>query len=125
MKKEITLDLCRKCGSAVKQGASKCRKCGSDRGTRQKSVSLGTYRLKMEKAYPSFKIKSWKWIFYVIGWIAGVLNLLFWAIMFIVWGVYIDRYSNFINPATNKFIFIWGCIYSIILGLSIAFLSLL
>jgi hypothetical protein len=57
-----------------------------------------------------FPIKGWRLIFYLIGWILGALNVAFWLIMVILYGIK-DTGKPFFNPNFHKRVFLWGIFY--------------
>ena len=59
--------------------------------------------------------KWWQWIFYVIGWIAGFANLLFWLIMYMG-----HNYGDpFFNKDFHRRVYIWGIVVAILLAIFI------
>ena len=60
-----------------------------------------------------FPIKGWKWIFYVIGWITGALNVLFWLIMYMA-HLTREEDTKFINNNFHKRVYYWGIAMTII-----------
>lgn len=69
----------------------------------------------------SFPIRGWRWIFYIIGWITGALNLGFWVIMILLYLVY-DQGKPFFGSHFHRRVFMWGVVMSIILLLMALFL---
>jgi hypothetical protein len=127
IEEKMKIYFCTKCGAHVEDDAIKCTKCRAllsvDGGVKTKIVTVKKYREMEDAEHPSFKLDKWyKLLFFYIGWI-GVLNLVYWLSMLIVYYKNLSRYDRFINPATEKTVFIWGIIYScffvfsIILGL--------
>jgi len=69
-----------------------------------------------QAAADEFPIKGWKWIFYIIGWITGALNLLFWLIMILAYLIYNPKDPLF-NNAFHRRVYIWGLVVSILFGI--------
>lgn len=67
--------------------------------------------------------KWWQWLFYLIGWLVGFANLLFWLI---ISGIYLaNNYGEpFFNKDFHKRVYIWGIIITILLIVFIPFLLL-
>jgi hypothetical protein len=59
-----------------------------------------------------FPIKGWKWIFYIYGWMSGATNLLFWAIMLILFLV--NKEKEFISNKFHQRVYVWGLVMGII-----------
>lgn len=68
-----------------------------------------------------FPIDGLKWIPYVIGWIFGVFNLMFWLILLIV-GVLSKDKHRFIDKTFHEVVYVYGvvCIGIILMILIIA-----
>lgn len=64
-------------------------------------------------------IRGWQWIFYVIGWITGVFQPLFWIIIGLSYLI-MDRPKEikFLNKKLHERVFYWGCAVFIIMWLS-------
>lgn len=58
-------------------------------------------------------IKGWKWIFYIIGWLTGVLSPLFWMIM-IALHLTKNYGEPFFNKDFHKRVFYWGIVMTVI-----------
>lgn len=62
----------------------------------------------------NFPIKNWQWFFYIIGWISGIFNLLFWFVMFILFAIN-DKNASFFNNNLHKRVYYWGILNSILI----------
>jgi len=62
--------------------------------------------------------KWWQWIFYVIGWIAGFANLLFWIIMYAAYLMH--NYGDpFFSKDFHRRVYVWGIVITILMILVI------
>ncbi len=62
--------------------------------------------------------KWWQWVFYIIGWVVGFANLLFWIIMYVAYLMH--NYGDpFFSKDFHRRVYIWGIIITIILALTI------
>ncbi|MBT5023025.1 hypothetical protein HOK51_05175 [Candidatus Woesearchaeota archaeon] len=63
--------------------------------------------------------KWWQWIFYVLGWMFGFANLLFWLIMY---GIHMSKnYGDpFFNKDFHRRVYIWGIVITIIVIASVS-----
>lgn len=48
-----------------------------------------------------------QWLFYIIGWLSGSLNPVFWAMMYMTYLVY-DKEEKFINPKFHRRVYLFG-----------------
>jgi len=60
----------------------------------------------------SFPIKGWQWIFYIFGLVTGILSILFWLLMVILY-FSIDKSGPFFNAKFHKRVFWWGVVMSV------------
>lgn len=60
------------------------------------------------------EFKWWQWIFYIMGWLAGFANLLFWLIMY---GIHMAcNYGDpFFSKDFHRRVYVWGIVITIIL----------
>ena len=56
------------------------------------------------------KLNSFEKLIFILGWI-GVLNLIFWIIIIIVYSYTRDKYKTFFNSETFKVVYVFGWIY--------------
>ncbi|MGV8141335.1 MAG: hypothetical protein ACP5NW_02750 [Candidatus Woesearchaeota archaeon] len=70
----------------------------------------------------NFELRWYQWIFYVIGWISGIMNILFWIIMYAI--RLSKEEESFVNRNFHKRVFWFGVvitlIYAVIIILMIA-----
>jgi hypothetical protein len=64
----------------------------------------------------NFPIKGLQWIFYILGWVTGAFNLVFWFVVFILFAIS-DKNLPFFNNNLHKRVYYWGILNSIILFL--------
>jgi hypothetical protein len=61
-----------------------------------------------------FPITGWKWVFYILGWLFGFLNLLFWLIMYALHMA--NNYGDpFFNKDFHRRVYIWGIVITILI----------
>jgi len=48
-----------------------------------------------------------QWLFYIIGWLLGSLNPVFWIMLYMAYIVY-DQEEKFINPMFHKRVYLFG-----------------
>ena len=70
----------------------------------------------------NFPIKGWKWFFYILGWLAGGLNLLFWAYQYVSY-TYTDFEGNFFSERFHQRTFYFG-IFAFLLIIAVILLIL-
>lgn len=70
------------------------------------------------------EFKWWQWIFYVLGWVFGVGNLLFWMIMS---GLHLtNNYGDpFFNNDFHRRVYVWGIVTTSLFLVAILFLTTL
>lgn len=61
-----------------------------------------------------------EWIFYIFGWLTGIMNITFWAIMGILYLI-IDKKGNFFNNKFHRRVLIWGYVMGVITIIIISF----
>lgn len=61
-----------------------------------------------------FKLEGLMYIPYVIGWVLGIFNIIFWAILLIVGLVSEDKHK-FIDYTLHKFVYIYGIVMMVLL----------
>ncbi|MFH1787458.1 MAG: hypothetical protein ABH811_01570 [archaeon] len=71
----------------------------------------------MNKELP---IKSWRWIFYILGWIFGALNLVFWAWQYLMY-MGDEKSDKFISNQFHKRVYYWGVLFTAIILITIIF----
>lgn len=66
------------------------------------------------------KFAWWQWVFYVVGWVSGALNLLFWLIMLVIHSA--KEYGDpFFNKAFHKRVVVWGMVVSTLVILALVY----
>ncbi len=70
-----------------------------------------------KKGLASFGFNWWQWLFYVIGWFTGVLNLLFWVIMVIA-HIKSDWGEKFFNKKFHRRVYIWGIAATVVYAIA-------
>ena len=71
---------------------------------KRKSKISSSVSLKQE-----FPISGLKWLPYIIGWVFGVFNLLFWLIQLIV-GAFMEDKHKFIDRVFHEVIYYYGLV---------------
>lgn len=71
---------------------------------------------KKVKSYLGVNFKWWQWIFYIIGWLAGATNVLFWIVMYVIYSSKEDE-VKFFNPNFHRRVSNWGIFVTIVMGL--------
>ena len=68
-------------------------------------------------------LKWWQWIFYIIGWITGITNLVFWIIMY---GLHEanNHGEPFFNKDFHQRVYQWGWAITILLVIVIILILL-
>lgn len=64
--------------------------------------------------------KGWQWFFYVLGWIGGALNLVFWIVQLIAYAIQQPR--RFFGPMFHRIVMYWGMVTLAVLVLAVLFL---
>ena len=60
--------------------------------------------------------KWWQWIIFSFGWILGIFNIIFWAIMLALH--YAKNYNQkFFNKDFHKRVYLWGIVMIIVLAI--------
>jgi len=70
------------------------------------------------------QLKWWQWIFYVIGWIAGFANILFWLIMYCLHMAH-DYGSPFFGKEFHRRVYVWGIVVTFLMVILIPLMFLL
>ena len=65
---------------------------------------------KQKKEMKPFPIKGWHWIFYILGWYFGAIQLAFWIYAYLAYKIKDGGYITFIkyNPKFHKRVEYWG-----------------
>ena len=85
---------------------------------------LETKSIKEKIEYEKFKLEGIDYIPYVLGWILGVFNLIFWIILLIV-ALVSENKHRFIDYTLHKFVYIYGIIMIVLILIFIFFIILL
>ena len=71
-----------------------------------------------------FKIEGIDYIPYVVGWILGVFNLIFWFILLIV-GLASENKHKFVDYTLHKIVYVYGIVMIILIFLALSILIFL
>lgn len=74
---------------------------------------------KKRKSFP----EGFEWIFYIVGWVAGVFNLVFW-ILLLVFGLLSKDKHRFIDDDLHRIVYYWG-IFVVIVSLFLLMIMIL